>query len=222
MSAPYWQFGTLPIRIFCQFGLKTAWDISYDILLSPLKFVNFWQLQAIRVFGQIWMSSENQSFLDERVTGLRCDFTVLSSQITRLYDGTITGGCNGHVDHRKNWNWKVAFFQYICDGLKVLGIYWFHQESVHRCSLGISDLLAILWAIKCQFFDTFWHIKNYKNFYTMGIRNFDPTFGMKVSIYLTRNKKKSEFFDYPHILFHRSCKCFLVDVLCPGLASDSY
>ena len=28
----------------------------------------------------------------------------------------------------------------------------------------------------------------------MGIRNFDPKFGMKVSIYLTRNKKKSEFF----------------------------
>ena len=28
----------------------------------------------------------------------------------------------------------------------------------------------------------------------MGIRNFDPQIGMKVSIYLTRNKKKSEFF----------------------------
>ena len=28
----------------------------------------------------------------------------------------------------------------------------------------------------------------------MGIWNFDPKFGMKVSIYLTRNKKKSEFF----------------------------
>ena len=28
----------------------------------------------------------------------------------------------------------------------------------------------------------------------MGIQNFDPKFGMKVSIYLTRNKKKSEFF----------------------------
>ena len=29
-----------------KFGLKTAWDMSYDILLSLLKFVNFWQLQG--------------------------------------------------------------------------------------------------------------------------------------------------------------------------------
>ena len=36
--------------------------------------------------------------------------------------------------------------------------------------------------------------KNYTNFYVMGIQNFDPKFGMKVSIYLTQNKKKSEFF----------------------------
>ena len=28
----------------------------------------------------------------------------------------------------------------------------------------------------------------------MGIRNFDPQIGMKVSIYLTWNKKNSEFF----------------------------
>ena len=41
------------------------------------------------------MSSENQSFLDEGATGLQCDFGVLGSQITRLYDGTIFGGgCN--------------------------------------------------------------------------------------------------------------------------------
>ena len=41
------------------------------------------------------MSSENQSFLDEGATGLRCDLGVLGSQITRLNDGTIFGGCNG-------------------------------------------------------------------------------------------------------------------------------
>ena len=29
-----------------KFGLKTAWDMSYDILLSLLKFVNFWWLQG--------------------------------------------------------------------------------------------------------------------------------------------------------------------------------
>ena len=41
------------------------------------------------------MSSENQSFLDEGVMGLRCDLGVLGSQITRLYNGTILGGgCN--------------------------------------------------------------------------------------------------------------------------------
>ena len=28
----------------------------------------------------------------------------------------------------------------------------------------------------------------------MGIRNFDPQIGMKVSIYLTQNKKNAEFF----------------------------
>ena len=43
-------------------------------------------------FGQNWVSSENQSFLDEGATGLRCDLRVLGSQITRLYDGTIFGG----------------------------------------------------------------------------------------------------------------------------------
>ena len=35
----HWNF-------FVKFGLKTAWDISYDILLSLLKFVNFWRLQG--------------------------------------------------------------------------------------------------------------------------------------------------------------------------------
>ena len=67
--------------------------MSYDILLSLLKFVNFWRLQGrFEYFGQNWVSSENQSFLDEGVTGLRCDLGVLGSQITRLYDGTIFWG----------------------------------------------------------------------------------------------------------------------------------
>ena len=35
----HWNF-------FVKFGLRTAWDISYDILLSLLKFVNFWRLQG--------------------------------------------------------------------------------------------------------------------------------------------------------------------------------
>ena len=31
---------------FVKFGLKTAWDISYDILWLILKYVNFWLLQG--------------------------------------------------------------------------------------------------------------------------------------------------------------------------------
>ena len=31
---------------FVKFGLKTAWDISYDILWPILKYVNFWRLQG--------------------------------------------------------------------------------------------------------------------------------------------------------------------------------
>ena len=35
----HWNF-------FVKFGLRTAWDISYDILLSFLKFINFLWLQG--------------------------------------------------------------------------------------------------------------------------------------------------------------------------------
>ena len=31
---------------FVKFGLKTTWDISYDILWPILKYVNFWRLQG--------------------------------------------------------------------------------------------------------------------------------------------------------------------------------
>ena len=67
--------------------------MSYDILLSLLKFVNFWRLQGrLSILAKNWVSSENQSFLDEGAMGLQCDLGVLGSQITRLYDGTIFGG----------------------------------------------------------------------------------------------------------------------------------
>ena len=49
-------WGTSYWTSFVKFGLKTAWDISYDILWLILKYVNFWQN---------WMSSENQFFLDD-------------------------------------------------------------------------------------------------------------------------------------------------------------
>ena len=42
--SPIWD--TSHWNFFVKFGLRTAWDISYDILLSLLKFVNFWRLQG--------------------------------------------------------------------------------------------------------------------------------------------------------------------------------
>ena len=74
-------------------------------------------------FGQNWVSSENQSFLDEGVMGLQCHLGVLGSQITRLYDGTIFGG-GGATDLRgsrgpsKKLKLKNWIFWHICDGLK--------------------------------------------------------------------------------------------------------
>ena len=74
-------------------------------------------------FGENWVSSENQSFLDEGATGLQCDLGVLGSQIARLYDGTILGG--GGVKHLrgsrgplKKMKLKNYIFCHICDGLK--------------------------------------------------------------------------------------------------------
>ena len=67
------------------------------------------------------MSSENQSFLDEGVTGLQCDCGVLGSQITRLYDGTIFGGGATHLRGScgpLKMKLKNYIFWHICDGLK--------------------------------------------------------------------------------------------------------
>ena len=46
---------------FVQFGLKTAWDISYHILWLILKYVNFWLLQDhLSTFGKIeWLQKIN-------------------------------------------------------------------------------------------------------------------------------------------------------------------
>ena len=66
------------------------------------------------------MSSEN--FLDEGAMGLRCDFGVLGSQITRLYDGTIFGRgvmhLRGSRGPSKKMKLKNYIFWHICDGLK--------------------------------------------------------------------------------------------------------
>ena len=56
-----------------KFGLKTAWDMSYDILLSLLKFVNFWWLQGhLSILAKIGCL-QKFSFLDEGATGLQCN-----------------------------------------------------------------------------------------------------------------------------------------------------
>ena len=55
---------------FVKFGLKTAWDISYDILWPILKYVNFWRLQGRLSNLSKKMPSENLFFLDEGMTGL--------------------------------------------------------------------------------------------------------------------------------------------------------
>ena len=132
--------------------------------------VTFEICQLLATPGPFKYFDQNQSFLNEGVTGLRCDLGVLGGQITRLYDGTI------------------------------FGVGAMHLRGQHRCSLGCSRYpsldwrLAVFWAIRCRFLTFFDISKSSQIFRAMGIWNFDPKFGMKVSIYLTWNKKKSEFF----------------------------
>ena len=82
----HWNF-------FVKFGLKTAWDISYDILLSLLKFVNFWRLQGhLSILAKIGCLQKIKVFSMKEWRGFDVTWGVLGSQITRLYDGTIFGG----------------------------------------------------------------------------------------------------------------------------------
>ena len=72
VKASYWQFGTLSIGIFfVKFGLKTAWDISYDSLWSLLKCVNIWQLQGhLNIFAKIGYLQKIKDFLMKGVISL--------------------------------------------------------------------------------------------------------------------------------------------------------
>ena len=84
------------------------------------------------------MSSENQSFLDEGVTGLQCDLGVLGSQITRLYDGTIFGGC----DTLKGVPWAVEKTEteklYFSAHLRRLKGYSAFTDFIKNQSIGVS------------------------------------------------------------------------------------
>ena len=93
MSAPYWQFGTLPIGIFLSNLDSRQLETS---LMTYYSHFHICQLLAtpgpFEYFGQNWVSSENQSFLHEGATGLQSDLGVLGGRMTRLHDGTIFGG----------------------------------------------------------------------------------------------------------------------------------
>ena len=86
------------------------------------------------------MSSENQSFLNEGATGLQCDFGVLGSQITRLYDGTIFlgGGCNTLKEVlwavEKNKTEKLDFSAH----LRRLKGYLAFTDFIKNQSIGVS------------------------------------------------------------------------------------
>ena len=89
-------------------------------------------------FGQNWVSSENQSFLNEGAMGLRYDLGVLGSQITRLYDGTIFGG----VRHTKGVPWAVEKNEteklHFSAHLRWLKWYSAFTDFIRNQSIGVS------------------------------------------------------------------------------------
>ena len=122
VSAPYRQFGTLPIGIFL--SNLVSGQLETSLMTSCC---HFWNLSTLATpglfeyFGQNWVSSENQSFLDEGVTGLRCDLGVLVARSLGYMMVPFLGGC----DALKGVSWAVEKtetekldFQHICDGLK--------------------------------------------------------------------------------------------------------
>ena len=79
---------------FVKFGLKTAWDISYDIFWPILKYVNFWQLQGH--LRNLWKKDAFRKSIFSRwrsdKASMRLGGGVLGGQVPRLYGGTIFGG----------------------------------------------------------------------------------------------------------------------------------
>ena len=110
-------------NVFVKFGLRTAWDISYDILLSLLKFVNFWRLQGhLSILAKIGCLQKIKVFSMKERRGFNVTWGVLGSQITRLYDGTILWGgvmhLRGSRGPSKKLKLKNYIFRHICTGLK--------------------------------------------------------------------------------------------------------
>ena len=84
-------WGTSHWTPFVKFGLKTAWDISYDILWPILKYVNFWQLQG-RLSNLSKKDAFRKSIFSQWRSRLWRGLGVLGGQVPRLYGGTILGG----------------------------------------------------------------------------------------------------------------------------------
>ena len=104
---------------FVKFGLKTAWDISYDISWLILKYVNFWLLQGLlSILGKIGCLQKINFFLGEGVTMLQWGLGVLGGQIPRLYGGTIFGGCDTLRGVQQGIKNEGSSFWHICDTLE--------------------------------------------------------------------------------------------------------
>ena len=93
MSAPYWQFGTLPIGIFL--SNLVSGQLETSLMTS---YCHFWNLSTFGDFRAVWVFWPKLGvFRKSKFSRWRSDRAlmwpgVLGSQITRLYDGTIFGG----------------------------------------------------------------------------------------------------------------------------------
>ena len=97
---------------FVKFGLKTAWDISYDILWLILKYVNFWLLQGhSSTSGKIIGLQKINLFSMKKWRGLG----VLGGQVPRLYSGTFFWGMWHTWGIRRGIEHKGSIFWHICD-----------------------------------------------------------------------------------------------------------
>ena len=94
VSAPYWQFGTLPIGIFL--SNLVSGQLETSLMTS---YCHFWNLSTFGDSRAVWVFWPKLGvFRKSKFSQWRSDGAsmrlggVLGSQITRLYDGTIFGG----------------------------------------------------------------------------------------------------------------------------------
>ena len=143
MGISYWQFGTLPIGLFLSNLESRQLETSHDILWLILKYVNFWLLQGhLSILGKIGCLQKINFFFVKEWQHFNEVWGGLGGQVPRLYGGTIFGGFD--TLRGVQWGIKNKGFWFLTHlWQRVLGIDWFHQESVHRCSLGYSTYLGL-------------------------------------------------------------------------------